>query len=292
MDIPKKILVIDDDADIRDYLIMEINDHYQNVHIVEASDGSEGLLKAQNERFDVVITDLRMPNLSGASVVKHLGRLPDRLRPQKVIVFSGYIDESTQELTKYNINISFLSKPVNIDLMIQFLDESLSKYKKNASKQKMEVQFINPFIDGVIDVFGVLCGTIPELEEKTIRQPDESIASDISSVIYMKSDLFMGSMAVGFDQETYKKLYKSMTEEEISLIDGENCDGAGEICNQIFGYAKSKLGQSGFNIEMAIPTISYGKDHKVKHLISGPCLALRFYSSAGPFFLEVTVKSH
>ncbi len=287
----KHILVIDDEPDVRDYLTLEIEDHYKDVNIVTAEDGSAGLIKAQNQKFDVVITDLRMPNLSGSSVVKHLGRLPEKLRPDKVIVFSGFIDDSTQSLAKTNPNLSFLSKPVNIDLIIQYLDEVLYKNKKKAQKQKMEVQFINPFIDGTIDVLGLLCGTIPELKEKSVRHPEDKIASDISSIIYMNSDLFMGSMAVGFEGDTYKNLYKEMTGEGIGDIDNKNCDGAGEICNQIFGYAKSKLNQKGFNIEMAIPTISYGPGHKVKHLINGPCLRLCFISGAGPFFLEVTVKS-
>ncbi len=287
----KHILVIDDDPDIRDYLTIELEDHYKNVNIVGAEDGSSGLIKAQNQKFDIVITDLRMPNLSGSSVVKHLGRLPETQRPEKIIVFSGYIDDSTQSLADSVINLSFLSKPVNIDLMVQYLYEVLYKNKKKAQKQKMEVQFINPFIDGTIDVLGLLCGTIPELTEKSVRHPEDQTASDISSLIYMNSNLFMGSMAIGFEDATYKSLYYKMTGEEIVEIGNKNCDGAGEICNQIFGYAKSKLNQKGFNIEMAIPTISYGPGHKVKHLISGPCLRLRFLSSSGPFFLEVTVKS-
>ncbi len=288
----KHILIVDDDPVIREYLAIEIEDHYKDINIVEAVDGSDALFKAQNQKFHVVITDLRMPNLSGASVVKHLGRLPEKLSPDKIIVFSGYIDDSTQELSKTNQNISFLSKPVNIEMMIQYLDEVLSKQKKKEHKHKMEVQFINPFIDGVIDVLGLMCGTIPELVEKTIRQPDELISSDISSIVFMRSDLFMGSMAVGFEGDTYRNLYEMMIGERVGVIDSNNCDGAGEICNQIFGYAKSKLNLKGFNIEMAIPTISFGDGHKVKHLINGPCLSLKFKSAAGPFFLEVTVKSN
>ena len=287
----KNILLVDDDPVIREYLAIEIEDHYKEIQIIEAIDGSDALFKAQNQKFDIVITDLRMPNLSGASVVKHLGRLPEKLKPEKIIVFSGYIDDSTKELAKSDINISFLSKPVNIEMMVQYLDEILSKHRVKEHKHKMEVQFINPFIDGVVDVLGLMCGTIPELVEKTVRHPDELISSDISSIIFMRSDLFMGSMAVGFEEKTYQNLYENMIGERIGEINSKNCDGAGEICNQIFGYAKSKLNLKGFNIEMAIPTISFGNGHKVKHLINGPCLSLRFKSAAGPFFLEVTVKS-
>lgn len=288
----KNILIIDDEPLVREYIALEINEHYKHINIIEAEDGSIGLAKAQNQKFDVVITDLRMPNLTGNSVVKHLGRLPEKLRPDKVIVFSGFIDDTTKELSHTIKNLSFLSKPVNIELMTQYLDEVLLNHRIQAQKQKMEVQFINPFIDGVVDVFGLLCGTIPELQEKNVRQPDELVSSDISSIISMRSNLFIGSMAIGFAEETYKNLYNNMTGENISEINNINCDGAGEICNQVFGYAKSKLGQKGFEIEMAIPTISYGPGHKVKHLINGPCLSLNFTCAAGPFFLEVTVKSN
>lgn len=286
------ILIVDDEAVIREYLRIEIEDNYKNVSIVEAVDGNEALIKAQNQKFDVVITDLRMPNLGGASLVKHLGRLPEKLRPKKVIVFSGFIDESTKELGKAS-NVSFLSKPINLELFLQYLDEILYKKRKKptAAKSTMEVQFINPFIDGMIEVMGMLCDTIPEVSSKTVRQPDESLASDISSVVYMSSDLFTGSLAIGFPTETYKNIYKMMLGEDIQEINNKNCDGVGEICNQVFGHAKTKLNEKGFNIQMAIPSVIYGDGHKVKHLINGPCLSLQFTSDAGEFFLEVTVKS-
>jgi CheY-like chemotaxis protein len=65
-----KILVVDDDPDIRDVLtaILEV----QGYQIVTASDGIEGLATLKAERPDLMILDLLMPKMDGYAVCKEL----------------------------------------------------------------------------------------------------------------------------------------------------------------------------------------------------------------------------
>lgn len=73
-DSKKKVLIIDDDATLREYLrdsILEVLDE-DSLRIVEASDGLEAIQKIKNEVFDLVITDVYMPKKNGVEVISFL----------------------------------------------------------------------------------------------------------------------------------------------------------------------------------------------------------------------------
>jgi DNA-binding response OmpR family regulator len=69
MDNPLKLLIIDDNEEI----LAALFDFFKKkeYHVVSAPDGLEGLklLEAEKQGFDVVITDLVMPNISGVGVI-------------------------------------------------------------------------------------------------------------------------------------------------------------------------------------------------------------------------------
>lgn len=65
-----KILIIDDDPDIRDVLTITLL--AENYEVIEAADGEEGLARAQTERPDLVIVDYKMPKRDGREVCRQL----------------------------------------------------------------------------------------------------------------------------------------------------------------------------------------------------------------------------
>ena len=70
-----KILIVDDSNMLRDMLKYALVDGGYN-NVTEAKDGVEGLEKAKDELFDIVITDINMPNMNGFDLVKHVRALP------------------------------------------------------------------------------------------------------------------------------------------------------------------------------------------------------------------------
>ena len=66
----KKILIIDDEADVRRYLAALLKKH--GYETLTASDGVEGLEVARRERPDLVTLDLMMPNQSGTDFYRNL----------------------------------------------------------------------------------------------------------------------------------------------------------------------------------------------------------------------------
>ena len=66
----KRILVVDDSRTMRDMLTVTLESIGFNV--VEAEDGLDGLSKARIDNFDLVLTDINMPNMDGYELIRCL----------------------------------------------------------------------------------------------------------------------------------------------------------------------------------------------------------------------------
>lgn len=67
----RRVLVIDDDESFR-YVFKQIISNDKTFDVIEANDGREGLRRARDERPDVIVLDLQMPNIDGFSVMREL----------------------------------------------------------------------------------------------------------------------------------------------------------------------------------------------------------------------------
>ncbi|MCQ2610765.1 MAG: response regulator [Treponema sp.] len=66
----KKILAVDDSATIRTSISFVLNQ--ENYEVTEAVDGVDALAKAKTEKYNLVITDINMPNMDGIELIKQL----------------------------------------------------------------------------------------------------------------------------------------------------------------------------------------------------------------------------
>lgn len=66
----KKVLVVEDDRDIVNLLAIHLND--LDCHLETAYEGEEGLQKALNQRFDLIILDIMLPKLDGLEICRQL----------------------------------------------------------------------------------------------------------------------------------------------------------------------------------------------------------------------------
>lgn len=70
-----KILIVDDSNMLRDMVKYALNEGGYN-DIVEGVDGVDGLAKAKMQVFDLIITDINMPNMNGFELIGELRKLP------------------------------------------------------------------------------------------------------------------------------------------------------------------------------------------------------------------------
>jgi CheY-like chemotaxis protein len=79
-----RILVIDDDGDVREYIRRTLEPRGYPVY--EAANGKEAMAMAHLDKFDLVILDMLMPVMDGAETILHLRSLPEE---PKIIAISG-----------------------------------------------------------------------------------------------------------------------------------------------------------------------------------------------------------
>lgn len=90
---PKRLLVVDDEP-----LLVRILAHLlgkAGFIVVTALDGRDALQRVQEQRFDLVLSDVMMPVMDGRAFVQALQALPD---PPPVVFLTGYGDHTDPEL--------------------------------------------------------------------------------------------------------------------------------------------------------------------------------------------------
>lgn len=130
---PKKILVVDDDPDIRDVLMVLLES--RGYEIVTACDGIECLAALRAERPDLMIIDLLMPKMDGFGVLKELqdGRW-SKFRQTPILILSAVREEASRrryELeTALEFNVDdYVEKPINPDILLERVERLLAKKK-------------------------------------------------------------------------------------------------------------------------------------------------------------------
>ncbi len=119
-----KILVIDDNEEMRELLnVMLARAGHESA---AAADGEEGLRKSEEERFDLVLLDIWMPEVDGISVLKDLqARRPDL----PVIIMSGGSDrmplEYSSALADTHAATSVLFKPFHREELLAAVETAL-----------------------------------------------------------------------------------------------------------------------------------------------------------------------
>ena len=107
-----RILVVDDDDDIRETLAMALE--ASGYSTIPASDGVDALDRLREDRIlpSLILLDLRMPRLSGEQVMREIQATP-RLAGIPVVVMSG--DGGARETARAMGAASCLTKPIELD---------------------------------------------------------------------------------------------------------------------------------------------------------------------------------
>ncbi len=114
----RRILVVDDEQNMRNALSILLEKH--NYAVCTASDGKEAIATIEGgEIVDLIITDLKMPNIDGIGVLKYLMEKQHRI-PLVLITAFGSI-EAAVEAMKLGA-ADFITKPFNKDVICHVID--------------------------------------------------------------------------------------------------------------------------------------------------------------------------
>jgi len=116
------ILIIDDNEQITKMLttFLELKNHNCTI----TNDGRRGLSLIEEEKFDVVLLDLAMPEFDGYAVINAL-ESKDLLKSSKIIVFtaSTISQQELDKLVSRGVN-SYILKPIDIDILLAKIIEA------------------------------------------------------------------------------------------------------------------------------------------------------------------------
>ena len=121
-----KMVIIEDDALSLQILASVLEHRFDNVEVFTASNGREGLEIFYNQLPELVLTDIRMPEMDGVQ----LARIVREKQPETIIIMisadSG--DASFNESINSGLNIDyFVPKPVDYATLFTAIEEALAK---------------------------------------------------------------------------------------------------------------------------------------------------------------------
>ncbi len=141
-----KILLVDDDDSLRRVLEFQLID--AGFEVVSESDGEAALNRFSNEEFDCVITDWRMPKMSGAQLVSQATAI-NSLVPIIVITAFGDVDIAVEAMRGGAFD--FITKPFNRPELLLTIEKALKYGNALAENRRLRRQVhANFHIENVI----------------------------------------------------------------------------------------------------------------------------------------------
>lgn len=113
-----RILIVDDEKNMRKTLADILHD--EGYEVATAATGDEAVELCSKNEFDVVLMDVRMPGIDGVEAFRRIRRHREGVR---VILMSGYDATQLKEAALDEGAIAFLSKPLDVQKMIQLIGE-------------------------------------------------------------------------------------------------------------------------------------------------------------------------
>jgi len=122
-----KLLIVDDSTMLRDMLSYALNEGGYN-DVTEAVDGVDGLDKSKMATYDLIITDVNMPNMDGLTLVSELRKLPQYTKTPILVLTTERSDEMKSK-GKAAGATGWIVKPFVPDQLLKAVNIVLNKNK-------------------------------------------------------------------------------------------------------------------------------------------------------------------
>ncbi len=117
----KKILVVDDEADICDALQMALKFHGFTVETVKS--GEEAVEAVRKGVFDLVVCDYRMPGMNGIETLSAIKSVSPNL---KIVMTSGFLSNRNRQTCLNSGAFELINKPFTLDELYDVIGRATS----------------------------------------------------------------------------------------------------------------------------------------------------------------------
>lgn len=118
----RSILVVDDELLIRDLLYDFFNSQGWEIKVAES--GAKAMQIVDSEQIDLVLTDIRMPEMDGLTLTK---QIKDNHPELPVVVMTGFPSVDTAVEALRNKVVDYIVKPFNINKLYKMIEKELDK---------------------------------------------------------------------------------------------------------------------------------------------------------------------
>lgn len=143
-----KILIIEDEVKIARFLELELN--YEGYEAFKIHDGREGLMKAREEDFDLILLDIMLPSMNGIEVLRRI-----RENSEVPVIMLTAKDDTMDKVTGLDMGADdYVTKPFEIEELLARIRVALKKKKsENISSNILKVNNLKVDLDKYIVTF-------------------------------------------------------------------------------------------------------------------------------------------
>lgn len=171
-----KILIVEDEKPISSVLENILSEEFEEYEITIADDGLAGLKQVEKEDFSLVISDIKMPKLSGTEFLKNALQIkPDTT----FIMISGHGDVETAVSCLKDGAYDFISKPIDINRLITSVKNALDR--SNLQRANISLQNENKTLKKRVNKKYQMIGNSAPL--KKIQEMIDKVATSDARVL-------------------------------------------------------------------------------------------------------------
>ncbi|GIM28825.1 DNA-binding response regulator [Clostridium polyendosporum] len=195
-----KILIVEDEFYTRKALIKMLTDRYDSIEVIdEVENGLKAVEYIKENTPDIIITDIRMPQMNGISLVEHINYYNKNII---TVIITGYAEfEYAQKAIKYGVK-EYLLKPINKSKLYELFDslEKLVVIQKNERQMEERLKEADRIL-------------VEEKINKIISKTNIITKDDLSSLLNLKEHDFSYRMVI------FKQRYSFNTIDKGKIID-------------------------------------------------------------------------
>ena len=224
----QKILIVEDEKSISNTLEKILSDEIQGSEITIAENGLDAYKLIEKNDFDLIISDIKMPKLSGNELLTQ----SLSIKPESVfLMISGHADIETAVSCLKNGAYDFISKPIDINRLITSVKNALEK--KDLQNTKNSLIKENTQLKKKVSKKYQMIGESPAL--KNIQNMIEKVAPSDARVLITGSN--------GSGKELVAHAIHSLSERSKNPIVEVNCAAIPSelIESELFGHVKGSF---------------------------------------------------
>ena len=121
------ILIVEDDCDASDILVQIITSRFPHIITDLATSGEEGLARFRQQRYQIVVTDIRMPGMDGIRMAEEI----KTINPDVALIFmTGYHEQYDLTRLKALGIHECIMKPVDLKKLLRAIEACIAQIQQ------------------------------------------------------------------------------------------------------------------------------------------------------------------